>query len=284
MFPKILLFSGTLFCLKTSRFLVALLQMQQSNEIPLFYGDITFENYLQTEICSEFSNDQMKYSIILVQSFDAIKIPTKQLFFKPYLHCFHLIIDLQTLNLTVLMSKLKVEKKLQHTKWLMLFYLDQKINYQKFHLLIVQLDELYWECNRCRPFIIRFSVSFFQNILDWSIKSLKLTRQNFKSSLTFSNSSNIIHIRPTYGCLISQTVMTPKTTADFLTLKKHYKCDLQKSILNVSLNHIPPFCNLIVHSNNSIQISSKNSMEIEFLKSFMKSKLFVSCYFMQLTS
>lgn len=271
MFLKLLLVFGTLFSWKVLRFSAVLSQTQRSNQILPFYGDILLEKYLQT-ICLQFANDRMMYSIILVQSLNTNRIPTKPSPFQIYLKCFHMIVHLPTSNLTVLMSQLKMENKLRHTKWLIIIDFDQKIDQKNFKQLMVHLDKLFWECIHCKPFIVHFHAAISQKIVDWSQESLKYTRKTFKLSLKFSISLQIIHIRPTYGCLISQTIFIPKTQTDFLQLKRSYKCDLQNSILNVSLNHIPPFCNLIIYQNNSIEISPKKGMEIEFLKSFMKSK------------
>lgn len=236
--------------------------INSTNLFSLFYGDIELQTYIKEEICMKF--DPRLLTIFVTNYNFSLNLPTisKNSTFNKYNQCFHLVFN----NIS-LKSLLEVIKK--HGKFksiLILFDLDC-LNEQHFKILVINLDKLYYNCNKCLPFILILNNHLkFKQIKNLTFLLLSLTKFDFRSLIWFKNTS--IHIRPVfYGCLLHPYSFSPKTINNFKMLKMPVnKCNLNKTNVNVTVIDQPPFCHVIKTKNKTTLFGTHYSIDSDILE------------------
>ena len=263
------------------------------SEVPIedlkfdYYGDKSFDEFLRSQICpyqlkwNEYESIKL-LRVVLVRRFnilDSTKLKWKKsstnIISRYYQYCFDsIIVNSTTENLLQLLET----DSFYYLKSILLIFdfsdFDFKSQKPSFIQKIVKtLNEIHWNCNRCRPLVailnnLHLSTNLIKQIEE-SLKRSKIIKFNFRSTFIFQE-NRVVHLRPIlYGCLISKSLFIPRSESDFQQLRQR-TCLLNQTYLNVSVNHMPPFCRLKIENSSTDGLISTvddnvPSIEIAFL-------------------
>lgn len=254
-------------------FIVFCILINNGNLFSQFYGDMELQAYINKEICLKFDHKLLTIFVLNFNFFNHIQPPFKNSFYSKYKHCFHMVFN--NVSSDTLLEVISKNVKFQTI--LILFDLTYLV---KPHLkkLIINLDKLYFKCNKCIPFILILNYQINFKINNSIFQFLTLTKSDFRSIILIKNTS--IHIRPVLnGCLLYSKIFIPKTKNDFKMLKmSKNKCNLNKTILNVSVVDQPPFCHVLNVANKTTIFGTHYTIDsdiLEYLKLKFNFKTFL---------
>ena len=250
--------------------------------LKIYSGRTSFDSYIQTNICNHGSSE---WKILLVtqiqidiENFTTIHTSNASQIAN-YYHCFdYLFQEIRLPELDQLIITYLDENRFQYKKLLVVFdftnYRNDEIDQKMFENIFKILDEIYFKCLNCRRFISLFNweTSSTDNDEPRSLieKSFEKSRNNFQITIINCNRF-VIHVRPNInGCLTLSGLFEPKTQIDFNQLEMENGCNLNNTILRVTLNHLKPYCSLRSISTSfgeqNVEFLPQESIESEFLK------------------
>lgn len=254
--------------------------------MPQFLGDISLSEYL----VRYFSNTKASNHLFLIDytsTANQLNNQPNEVYEVSHLHHIHFTY-LSFSNLSILEKLFGDKLNIQSIYVIVDCRSGQPLNETQLTTTFTDLSNFYQRCNKCQPLIVLLSNNTSISAITSAVSTLP---ERFQSVLL--NGHTVVHVNAIInGCIRSRGVLVPKTVVHWEQLKMDlHKCDLNGTLLNVSLNHVnvfiiwvdklywwvdillccyqwPPFCDLQRHKNGSVSL--RFSLEGELLKELQR--------------
>lgn len=208
---------------------VLLLENNSVKSMPQFLGDISLSEYL----IRYFSNTKASNHLFLINYTSTANQLNNQPNLYKLMHQHHIHFTYLSFSNLSIFEKLFADKlNIQSIYVIVDCRSAQPLNKVQLSIAFTNLSNFYQRCIKCRPLIVLLTTTSISAITS----AVSTVSDKFQSVLL--NGHTVLHVNAIInGCLRKRGILVPKTVVEWEQLKMT-KCDLNSTLLNVSLNHV----------------------------------------------